>query len=196
MHEHDEVGPPDGPPTVRLGLIDDDDDFSASLAALVRAEGFDTRTASSLEEARLAIAETRRDVVLVGRRSAPVKLPIFLPPLRDRGDDLELLAQHFLDEMNRREETTKKWTQSGLDALKRRPWRGNVRELRNSVHRAFILADTEPQDALQPLERVSGGGRAAPEPAVRARGGWRAGHDLTPRSLWVAESGAWFRSTQ
>ena len=63
MHEHDDVGPPDGPPTAPLGLIvDDDDDFSASLAALVRAEGFDTRTAGSLEEARLAIAETRPDV--------------------------------------------------------------------------------------------------------------------------------------
>jgi DNA-binding NtrC family response regulator len=79
--------------------------------------------------------------------------PIFLPPLRDRGDDIELLAQHFLDELNRREDTKKAWTQSGLDSLKRRPWRGNVRELRNAVHRAFILANREiDESAMQALD--------------------------------------------
>jgi two-component system, NtrC family, response regulator HydG len=68
---------------------------------------------------------------------------IQLPPLRDRGDDIQLLAQHFLDELNAVEQTNKRWAPEGLHALAERPWRGNVRELRNVVHQAFILADRD-----------------------------------------------------
>jgi len=63
--------------------------------------------------------------------------------LRDRGEDIQLLAQHFLDDLNAVEEKQKRWTPPALKALGQRSWRGNVRELRNVVHQAFILADRE-----------------------------------------------------
>ena len=67
--------------------------------------------------------------------------PITLPPLRNRAGDVELLAQHFLDDFNRGSNTEKQWKSGALANLARREWRGNVRELRNWVQRAYILAD-------------------------------------------------------
>jgi len=67
--------------------------------------------------------------------------PIFMPPLRDRADDIELLAQWFLDTVNVRDGSHKRWSPKALEALRQRPWPGNVRELKNTVERAAILAD-------------------------------------------------------
>jgi DNA-binding NtrC family response regulator len=83
---------------------------------------------------------------------------IQLPPLRDRGADIELLAQHFLDILNAAEGTEKRWTPLALRALGKRPWRGNVRELRNAVHKAFILADREiDEDSIETPEPIRNG---------------------------------------
>jgi DNA-binding NtrC family response regulator len=67
--------------------------------------------------------------------------PIHMPPLRERGDDLELLAEHFLAQVNRREKTEKRWSEAALRHLHELSWSGNVRELRNAVDRAAILTD-------------------------------------------------------
>ena len=67
--------------------------------------------------------------------------PIRLPPLRDRGTDIEQLAQFFLDEMNRIEKTNKAFSRDTLVSLYQHNWPGNVRELRNHVQRAYIMAD-------------------------------------------------------
>jgi DNA-binding NtrC family response regulator len=67
--------------------------------------------------------------------------PISLPPLRERGDDVELLAEKFLGELNLAEGTAKHFTRACLDRLHRHSWPGNVRELQNVVRRAFILAE-------------------------------------------------------
>jgi len=67
--------------------------------------------------------------------------PIRLPPLRERAEDVEMLAGHFLDELNGREGTRKTLTPAALAVLKRYAWPGNVRELKNVIHRAFLLAD-------------------------------------------------------
>jgi two-component system response regulator AtoC len=69
--------------------------------------------------------------------------PIHMPPLRERGDDVPLLAHHFLDQLNERQGTAKGWTEDTLLRLRAYPWPGNVRELKNVVHRAFIMADDE-----------------------------------------------------
>jgi DNA-binding NtrC family response regulator len=70
--------------------------------------------------------------------------PIHLPPLRDRGDDTELLAEHFLEELNATSGKKRKtWTRAALDRLRAHRMPGNVRELKNLVHRAFILAEDE-----------------------------------------------------
>jgi DNA-binding NtrC family response regulator len=67
--------------------------------------------------------------------------PIQMPALRERGPDIELLAQYFLDMFNKEEGTHKRFSQDALNRLYDYAWPGNVRELKNCVHRAFIMAD-------------------------------------------------------
>jgi two-component system response regulator HydG len=69
-------------------------------------------------------------------------LPIHLPPLRARGDDVLLLAEHFLDRASAEYETPR----PSMDGAARRailayPWPGNVRELKNAIERAVLLGD-------------------------------------------------------
>jgi len=67
--------------------------------------------------------------------------PISMPPLRERGTDIELLAQHFLDQLNKQESAAKSFAPATIAALYAHTWPGNVRELKNYCQRAFILAD-------------------------------------------------------
>jgi len=67
--------------------------------------------------------------------------PIELPPLRERLEDVPLLAERFLIGLNEREGANKRLSESALRALVEYRWPGNVRELRNAVHRGFILAE-------------------------------------------------------
>jgi DNA-binding NtrC family response regulator len=69
--------------------------------------------------------------------------PISLPPLRERGDDVELLADHFLGLLNAAEGTTKALSRAARQRLRAHHWPGNVRELKNLVQQLFILADDE-----------------------------------------------------
>ena len=79
--------------------------------------------------------------------------PLHIPPLRERGSDIELLAKHFLQELNQRYgqrhgrqpaqggSGEKVFSREALTALKNHHWPGNVRELRNYVQREYILGD-------------------------------------------------------
>jgi DNA-binding NtrC family response regulator len=76
--------------------------------------------------------------------------PIDIPPLRERGDDIVLLARHFAAELGKdlrgREATL---SESSFQALRGHHWPGNVRELENTIERACILADSielQPRD--------------------------------------------------
>ena len=75
--------------------------------------------------------------------------PIHLPPLRERGGDLEMLAQHFLDELNATENSAKRFAPSAIASLYAHSWPGNVRELRNYVQRAYLMADAVIDDYTQ-----------------------------------------------
>jgi DNA-binding NtrC family response regulator len=66
-----------------------------------------------------------------------------LPALRHRGDDVTLLARHFLERLNRSEGTHKYLSADSLAYVREHDWPGNVRELYNTVQRAFILADDQ-----------------------------------------------------
>jgi DNA-binding NtrC family response regulator len=68
--------------------------------------------------------------------------PIDMPPLRERGSDVELLAEHFLAELNAEAGTQKRLSAQSRMKLKEHAWPGNVRELKNCIERAFILGDT------------------------------------------------------
>jgi two-component system, NtrC family, response regulator HydG len=68
--------------------------------------------------------------------------PIEMPPLRGRGNDVELLAEHFLAELNAQARTQKRLSALARMTLMRHSWPGNVLELKNCIERAFILGDT------------------------------------------------------
>ncbi len=87
--------------------------------------------------------------------------PIQLPPLRERGDDIELLAQQMLDDLNRIEGSGKRFTRACLDRLRQHRWPGNVRELHNVVRRAFILAENDLGVDSLPLAAASSVGAAS-----------------------------------
>ena len=70
-------------------------------------------------------------------------VPINLPPLRKRRDDIPLLLDHFLRSSNKRNEKNMRMSTEFLDFLTDYDWPGNVRELQNLVERMVILANSE-----------------------------------------------------
>jgi two-component system, NtrC family, nitrogen regulation response regulator NtrX len=110
-------------------------------------------------------------------------IPIVVPPLRERREDIPLLVQHFAKRMGEEHNLRpKRFDTSALDVLKRGWWRGNIRELRNTVERLLIMTpgDVIRAEHLAPdlrgdgaarAEVSSGGdGRTAVEPAHAAPG--------------------------
>src|SRR5213596_3592759 len=72
-------------------------------------------------------------------------IPIQVPPLRERPEDIAQLVRHYVDSFSRENNVRpKRITQAALDALGRYRWKGNIRELRNTVERLIIMtgADT------------------------------------------------------
>jgi len=120
------------------------------------------------------VAATNRnleDAVMAGgfRRDLYFRLKvveILVPPLRRRPEDVEPLARHFLDrfavETGRR---LKGFTPAAVEALQTYHWPGNIRELRNCVERAVVLAADEWIDVddltLSQLAAAGDSGRAA-----------------------------------
>ncbi len=95
--------------------------------------------------------------------------PIALPPLRDRTDDIPLLAEHFLADICKREGRAKRLAPAALARLAAYRWPGNVRELRNVVQRAYVMAagDTITDEWLpgDAPAGAAGGGVAGSAPA-------------------------------
>ena len=85
---------------------------------------------------------------------------IAVPPLRERPEDIPLLAQHFLDRFARATPMPSRGlARSTIEALRAHPWPGNVRELENAIERAVALSSSEvlmPEDlpAPSPSEHV------------------------------------------
>jgi len=71
-------------------------------------------------------------------------IPLHLPPLRERGDDVVLLAHHFVQKLARRMgRPVKRLSKDAVEALGRYPWPGNVRELEHAIEHAFVLSGGE-----------------------------------------------------
>jgi transcriptional regulator with GAF, ATPase, and Fis domain len=71
--------------------------------------------------------------------------PVKVPPLRNRAEDIPLLAASFLEQIARRmQRNAPVLTRENIDELTRYPWPGNVRELQNVIERAVILARNGP----------------------------------------------------
>lgn len=75
-------------------------------------------------------------------------IPFFVPPLRDRKEDIPILTRYFLKEFSSAyNKKTREMCDMAMDVLKRHPWPGNVRELRNLVERLVIVC---PQARIEP----------------------------------------------
>jgi DNA-binding NtrC family response regulator len=118
-------------------------------------------TTKEIETDVRVIAATNRDpeeAVLEGKLRLDLYhrlnvFPISLPPLRERGNDVWLLAQAFLEELNERHGSRKQFPPAVRDMMLSYPWPGNVRELKNYVQRAFIMAGPDADStAAVPLQ--------------------------------------------
>ena len=68
-------------------------------------------------------------------------IPILVPPLRERKDDILLLTKHFESHYNRKYNSNKKIDKTVIDILQNYNWPGNVRELKNTIERMILLND-------------------------------------------------------
>ncbi len=88
-------------------------------------------------------------------------VPILLPPLRDRPEDIEILALHFLALAAEEGLPRRQLSREAIAALEKRGWRGNVRELRNVIYRLALMARddlielSQLEDILGPEHSVS-----------------------------------------
>ncbi|PEQ11266.1 nitrogen regulation protein NR(I) [Novosphingobium sp. PC22D] len=91
-------------------------------------------------------------------------VPINMPPLRERTDDIEALAKHFLQLAAMEGLPRRRLTAEASDLLSRQSWRGNVRELKNFIYRLALMAREEviDVDTVSPLLRQD----FAPSPSV------------------------------
>ena len=97
-------------------------------------------------------------------------IPIVVPPLRERRDDIPLLVRHFAKRISVDHNLRpRRFDPKAMEALKRYHWRGNIRELRNTVERLMIMTtgETVQFEDLQPDIR----GGAAASPPVGAQSG-------------------------
>ena len=104
--------------------------------------------AASNRDPEAAIAEGKLRLDLYYRLNV---FPLKIPALRERGQDIELLAQYFLDEFNAAHASKKIFSPKARAVLSCYHWPGNVRELRNFMQRAYILSDQVIEtDMLEP----------------------------------------------
>ena len=101
-------------------------------------------------------------------------IPIRLPTLRERREDIPLLLQHFLDHFNKEfRKNTTHVTPEAMEALTAYPWPGNIRELRNFIERVMILeskSSIELVDLPRAMRGESGSGDGAAAPAAEPHG--------------------------
>jgi two-component system, NtrC family, nitrogen regulation response regulator NtrX len=120
-------------------------------------------------------------------------IPIFVPPLRERPEDIPLLVRHYMDYFSRENNVRpKRITQPALDALQRYRWKGNIRELRNTVERLIIMTagDTMdlpdlPESLRSPTSGSVAASRAGGEGETGKAGTLRAFKDMSERAYLV-----------
>jgi len=95
-------------------------------------------------------------------------IPIHVPPLRERPEDIPLLVRHYMESFSRENNARqKRITPSAMDVLQRYRWKGNIRELRNTIERLYIMTGGDTIDAADlPSAVRSPAGVAAPRPAA------------------------------
>lgn len=117
-------------------------------------------------------------------------LPIAIPPLRNRADDVPLLAEHFISQVAQREgREAKRFDDEAIDILKAYHWPGNVRELQNICERASVLCRGPIIEGglIQPWLMPRGSAmlvpQAGPEPATVGMGTLAGSPPLQPPTM-------------
>jgi DNA-binding NtrC family response regulator len=133
----DEIG--DMPPSLQSKLLGVLEDRSFRRIGGLHQIEVDVRVVSATHrDLRALVAEGRFREDLLYRLRV---IPIAIPPLRERAEDVVLLAKQFVEEIAADcGRPALQVSEAALDALAARPWPGNVRELRNAVERAVILS--------------------------------------------------------
>ena len=114
-------------------------------------------------------------------------IPIYVPPLRDRKDDIPLLVRHFADLFARDNNfRPKRVTPAAMDVLQRYRWKGNIRELRNTVERLIIMTPADSIDLADLPEsiRVDGPSRG-PDNDMGKAGTLREHKEVSERAFLV-----------
>ncbi len=140
----DEIG--DLPPAIQAKLLRVLEERCFERVGGTQAIDVDVRVVTATNKnLREAVAQKQFREDLYFRVAA---VPIEIPPLRERGDDVLLLAEHFL-ERYRREfgKPALSFSEDARAQLQSYAWPGNVRELQNTIERAAILADSDALDA-------------------------------------------------
>jgi len=117
-------------------------------------------------------------------------VPIHLPPLRERPDDIAALTRHFLNLAASEGLPRRRIGDAALDRLQQQPWRGNVRELRNFAYRAALLARDDEVDVATVDQLLADtpapNGRDAEAGLPEALSAWLSKADVAPGSLYDA----------
>ena len=100
-------------------------------------------------------------------------IPIVVPPLRERRQDIPLLAEHFARRFSEEHNVRRRFDARALEALQRYHWRGNIRELRNTVERLVIMADREMIGVNDLPAEPRAGVEAGPSPGTSTDGAAR-----------------------
>ncbi len=99
-------------------------------------------------------------------------IPIVVPPLRERREDIPLLAEHFARRLSEEHNVRRRFDARALEALQNYRWRGNIRELRNTVERLVIMSDREVIGVNDLPPDLASPSRMAPEAAPAGAGPW------------------------
>jgi len=130
-------------------------------------------TQSIIIDARV-VAATHRDLAQMIRQGGFREdlfyrlnvIPVTLPSLRERREDIPLLAEHFLARFAERQNRVLRLSPAAMERLLRYPWPGNVRELENAMERSAILAQA---DTIEPPDlpaHVTAGLALGPAPSL------------------------------
>jgi two-component system, NtrC family, nitrogen regulation response regulator NtrX len=115
-------------------------------------------------------------------------IPIYVPPLRERKEDIPALIRHFADLFSRENNFRRRtFTTAGMDRLRQHHWRGNIRELRNFVERIIVMSPSDQID-LQDLPDFTGARPAdvTPSAAMSLPGGGAAPSTTAPAEVdWM-----------
>lgn len=128
-----------------------------------------------------------------------VVFPLIIPPLRERPEDIPVLAQHFAQQVAEQNNwKTKLFTPQSLEELATYPWPGNVRELRNVIERVLLLSGSDaveaatvrlalPRTTAAPLPAPAAGAPAADVGGEAATGNLTSRMDAFERQTILAE---------